>query len=185
MADGSKNAFDVYRESIEGATTAADAFVQLQGDVQAGFDNIANNIAALSNGSMSLADIFGGQAGLEEWVNHLNAYAATTGMTAQQMQQMLSSVGVTANVQTDYQEQDMTVPSYREEVTNVHYKTMPYTFASGDGNIYTGQTVVPEYTKATVPAEPLRTKGFVEVASISMDGVGEAPGVPAPTFTGR
>ena len=185
MADGSKNAFDVYRESIEGATTAADAFVQLQGDVQAGFDNIANNIAALSNGSMSLADIFGGQAGLEEWVNHLNAYAAATGMTAQQMQQMLSSVGVTANVQTDYQEQDMTVPSYREEVTNVHYKTMPYTFASGDGMIYTGSTVVPEYTKATVPAEPLQTKGYVEVASISMDGVGETPSVPAPTFTGR
>lgn len=185
MADGSKNAFDIYRESIEGATTAADAFVQLQGDVQAGFDNIANNIAALSNGSMSLADIFGGQAGLEEWVNHLNAYAAATGMTAQQMQQMLSSVGVTANVQTDYQEQDMTVPSYREEVTNVHYKTMPYTFASGDGMIYTGQTVVPEYTKATVPAEPLQTKGYVEVASISMDGVGETPSVPAPTFTGR
>ena len=185
MADGSKNAFDVYRESIEGATTAADAFVQLQGDVQAGFDNIANNIAALSNGSMSLADIFGGQAGLEEWVNHLNAYAAATGMTAQQMQQMLSSVGVTANVQTDYQEQDMTVPSYREEVTNVHYKTMPYTFASGDGMIYTGSTVVPEYTKATVPAEPLQTKGYVEVASISMDGVGESPSVAPPTFTGR
>ena len=185
MADGSKNAFDVYRESIEGATTAADAFVQLQGDVQAGFDNIANNIAALSNGSMSLADIFGGQAGLEEWVNHLNAYAAATGMTAQQMQQMLSSVGVTANVQTDYQEQDMTVPSYREEVTNVHYKTMPYTFASGDGMIYTGQTVVPEYTKATVPAEPLQTKGYVEVASISMDGIGESPSVAPPTFTGR
>ena len=185
MADGSKNAFDIYRESIEGATTAADAFVQLQGDVQAGFDNIANNIAALSNGSMSLADIFGGQAGLEEWVNHLNAYAAATGMTAQQMQQMLSSVGVTANVQTDYQEQDMTVPSYREEVTNVHYKTMPYTFASGDGVIYTGSTVVPEYTKATVPAEPLQTKGYVEVASISMDGIGEAPSVAPPTFTGR
>jgi hypothetical protein len=29
-----------------------------------------------------LANIFGGEAGLAEWVNQLNAYAAATGMTA-------------------------------------------------------------------------------------------------------
>lgn len=177
------NALQAYIDKLGEGTTAEEAFKSAQAGIQEGFDLIANNLDRLQNGA-SLASIFP-EGGLEAWVEQLNAYAAATGMTAQQMQSMLSSVGVTANVQTDYQEQDMTVPSYREEVTNVHYKTMPYTFASGDGVIYTGQTVVPEYTKATVPAEPLETKGFVEVASISMDGVGEAPSVPAPTFTGR
>jgi hypothetical protein len=79
----------------------------------------------------------------------------------------------------------MTVPTYREEVTQVNYKRMPYTFMSGDGRITTGYTTVPEYTKATVPAKPLETKGYVGVASVSMDGEGESPSVSPPTFTGR
>lgn len=177
------NALQAYIDKLGEGITAEEAFKRAQTGIQEGFDLIANNLDRLQNGA-SLESIFP-EGGLEAWVEQLNAYAAATGMTAQQMQSMLSSVGVTANVQTDYQEQEMTVPSYREEVTNVHYKTMPYTFLSGDGNMYTGSTVVPEYTKATVPAEPLKTTGFVEVASISMDGVGETPSVPAPQFTGR
>jgi hypothetical protein len=47
------------------------------------------------------------------------------------------------------------------------------------------QESIPIYTRASVPAEPLKTKGYVEVASISMDKPGEPPGVAAPTFTGR
>ena len=178
------NALQEYINKLGEGVTAEEAFKTAQAGIQEGFDLIANNLDRLNNGA-SLQDVLGGPEGLQNWVDQLNAYAAATGMTAQQMQSMLSSIGVTANVQTDYQEQEMTVPSYREEVTNVHYKTMPYTFASGDGQIYTGTTVVPEYTKATVPAEPLKTTGFVEVASISMDGVGESPSVPAPQFTGR
>ena len=178
------NALQEYINKLGEGVTAEEAFKTAQAGIQEGFDLIASNLDRLNNGA-SLQDVLGGPEGLQNWVDQLNAYAAATGMTAQQMQSMLSSIGVTANVQTDYQEQEMTVPSYREEVTNVHYKTMPYTFASGDGQIYTGTTVVPEYTKATVPAEPLKTTGFVEVASISMDGVGESPSVPAPQFTGR
>ena len=189
MADGSQNAFEAYRSSMEGATSAADAFIAVQGGVQAGFDNIINNLSALQSGETSLANIFGGEAGLQEWVNQLNAYAAATGMTAQQMQSMLSSVGVTANVQADYQEQDITVPTYREEVTDVHLKPISGTRVAfsplGDAVNVPYTEYVPIYTRASVPAEPLKTKGFVEVASISMDGIGEAPGVPAPSFTGR
>jgi hypothetical protein len=49
--------------------------------------------------------VLGGEEDLAAWVEQLNAYAAATGMTAQEMQTMLSSVGVTANVESDYQEQ--------------------------------------------------------------------------------
>lgn len=181
---GALNALMAYAQKMGESTTAAQAFASAQAGVQAGFDLISNNLTALQNGA-NLQDVLGGEEGMRAWVEQLNAYAAATGMTAEQMQTMLSSVGVTANVQTDYVEQDMTVPTYREEVTNVTYKRMPYTFLSGDGTMTTGYTTVPEYTKATVPAKPLETKGYVGVASISMDGEGESPGVSPPTFTGR
>lgn len=181
---GALNALMAYAQKMGEGTTAAQAFASAQAGVQAGFDLIANNLNALNSGA-SLTDILGGEEGMRQWVEQLNAYAAATGMTAEQMQTMLSSVGVTANVQTDYVEQDMTVPTYREQVTNINYRRMPYTFMSGDGTIRTGYTVVPEYTKATVPDKPLETKGYVGVASISMDGEGESPGVSPPTFTGR
>lgn len=181
---GALNALMAYAQTMGEGTTAAQAFASAQAGVQAGFDLIANNLNALNSGA-SLTDVLGGEEGMRQWVEQLNAYAAATGMTAEQMQTMLSSVGVTANVQTDYVEQDMTVPTYREQVTNVNYRRMPYTFMSGDGTITTGYTTVPEYTKATVPDKPLETKGYVGVASISMDGEGESPGVSPPTFTGR
>lgn len=181
---GALNALMAYAQKMGEGTTAAQAFASAQAGVQAGFDLISNNLAALQNGA-NLQDVLGGEEGMRAWVEQLNAYAAATGMTAEQMQTMLSSVGVTANVQTDYVEQDMTVPTYREQVTNISYKRMPYTFMSGDGKMTTGYTVVPEYTKATVPDKPLETKGYVGVASISMDGEGESPGVSPPTFTGR
>ena len=186
MADGTINAFQAYYQAMEDATSASDAFISIQAGVQAGFDNIVTNAEALTNGSMDLSQAFGGDAGLQAWVDQLNAYAAATGMTADEMQTMLSSVGVTANVQKDYQEQDMTVPTYREEVTNVNYRKMPLqTIDPYTGDIIEGETMVPEYTKAQVPGEPLETTGYVEVASISMDGIGESPSVEAPKFVGR
>jgi hypothetical protein len=92
------------------------------------------------------------------------------------MQAMLSSVGVSATVKTDYQEQKMTVPTYREEVTNVTYRRMPYETLGLDGEtIFTGTTTIPEYTKAQVPGKPLETTGYVEVASIAMGDDVEPP----------
>ena len=132
--------------------------------------------------------MLGGEEDLAAWVEQLNAYAAATGMTAQEMQTMLSSVGVTANVESDYQEQEMTVPTFREEVTNVHLQKVTGTRSkfNDDGSVspvpYTEW--VPEYTRASVPSEPLKTTGYVEVASISMVGPDGKTASP-PKFTGR
>ena len=185
MADGTANAFQTYMSTLEGCTSAADAFVSVQEGVTAGFNNIANNLEALQNGA-SLQDVLGGEQGLTDWVNQLNAYAAATGMTAAEMQQMLSSVGVTANVQSDYQEQEITVPTYTDQVTDLHYEKFPVTkFDPVTGESFSAYDSVPIYTRGSVPGPPLTTTGFVEVASISMDGDGESPGVSPPQFTGK
>jgi len=65
------------------------------------FETIQNSMADLAAGA-SLQDVLGGPGGVEAFVEQLNAYAAATGMTADEMQNMLSSIGVTANVQSDY-----------------------------------------------------------------------------------
>jgi hypothetical protein len=49
---------------------------------------------------------------------------------------MLSSVGVTANVQTDYQEQDVSVPVYEEHSRVVGYSNFDGYDPDGSPTIY-------------------------------------------------
>ena len=95
---------------------------------------------------------------------------------------MLNSIGVTANVQSDYQEQEITVPTYKEEITSIDYERISYTYHDGHMEI-SGEEIVPQYTKASVPQEPLKTTGFVEVASIAMEDNNGNP--TPPVFSGR
>ena len=181
MSDGTLNALQKYAETLGEGVTTAQAFAAAQSGVQAGFDTIASNMERLQNGA-TLAEVFGSEEDLANWVQQLNAYAAATGMTAQEMQDMLSSVGVTANVQTDWQEQDVEVPTYVdvvEEGATVRIK---------NGTDENGNPLYQEvqgYKRYSVPGEPMTAKGYVEVASISMDGEGESPSVSAPTFIGK
>lgn len=174
LRDGSDNAFQKYIQSLEDGISAAEAFEMAQQGVQNGFDIIQNNLENLQNGTTSLSDILD----LDDWVSQLNAYAAATGTTAEEMQKMLSSVGVTAHVKKDYQEQDVTVPSYIDVVE----PDTPVEIASAIGT--NGETIyspVQGYKRYSIPGEPVTAKGFVEVASISMD----ESGADAPVFTGR
>ena len=175
------NALQAYADKIGESTNLANAFANAQAGVQAGFDLIANNLDRLNSGE-SLESVLGGPEGLAAWVDQLNAYAAATGMTADEMQTMLSSVGVTANVQTDYQEQQVSVPTYLERSQVVGWDT--YDMPRSDGNGYT-QVKSPVIKRSSTPGPVETHTGYVGVASISMDGVGESPGVSAPTFTGR
>lgn len=178
MADGRENAFQQY---IGDAEDAGIAFQNLQTTLSDTFALIGNSIDELSNGK-SLQDILGGPGGVEEFVNQLNAYAAATGMTAQEMQSMLSSVGVTANVQSDYQEQDVQVPTYLERSQVVGWDTYEMPKADGTGTITQRAPVI---KRSSTPGPVETHRGFVEVASISLDGEGEGLGVSAPKFTGR
>lgn len=177
MADGGTNAFQEWADS---ALSAQVNFERLQTSLGGMFGIIQDNMTALQNGA-SLQDVLGGPGGLEAFVEQLNAYAAATGMTAEQMQSMLSSVGVTANVQSDYQEQNVTVPTYTE--VTWPESTKSFTYTTFDGQQVTEQ--IPQIKHATIPGPPITTTGYVEVASISMDGNGEAPGVSPPKFIGK
>ncbi|MBO7535890.1 MAG: hypothetical protein J6T34_01945, partial [Bacilli bacterium] len=77
---------------------------------------------------------------------------------------------------------EITVPTYKEEITSIDYERIPYTYHDGHMEI-SGEEIVPQYTKASVPQEPLKTTGFVEVASIAMEDNNGNPTPPG--FSGR
>lgn len=182
VVNGTANAFEQLWSKMAAGTTAAQAFASVQNNVAAGFNTISASMTALQNGS-SLADVFGSQEDLNAWVANLNAYASATQMTADQMNQMLGSVGVTANVTTEYQEQDIEVPTYTEHVIPLTPETVQQgEDADGNPNMVT-YTPVKKYS---VPGEPMKTKGYVAVAkieSITPDGSGVS--VPDIQFTGK
>lgn len=182
LASGEQNAFQQY---IQGAEDAGAAFQRLQGELSTAFDSIQSHMDELMAGA-KLEDILG-EGGVEGFVEQLNAYAAATGMTAQEMQSMLSSVGVTANVQSDYQEQEVTVPTYIDQVTDLRYEKFPVTkFDPVTGESFTAYDSVPIYTRGSIPGPPLTDTGYVEVASIQMEGIdGTGAKVQPPKFSGK
>lgn len=182
LASGEQNAFQQY---IQGAEDAGAAFQRLQGELSTAFDSIQSHMDELMAGA-KLEDILG-EGGVEGFVEQLNAYAAATGMTASEMQQMLSSVGVTANVKSDYQEQEVTVPTYTDQITDLHYEKFPVTkFDPVTGKSFSAYDSVPIYTRGSIPGPPLKDTGFVEVASIQMEGIdGTGAKVQPPKFSGK
>lgn len=179
---GVNTAFEEYWQSLAKGTTVEEAFASAQAGVASGFSAIQQNMDALLSNDKSLSDVLGGPKGLDAFVKDLNAYAAATGMTAQEMQQMLSSVGVTANVETHYIEQDVEVPTYYEDFISEGMK--PFTYTDEDGNSVT--TYRPRIKKITVPGKPMKTKGWVGVARIDMEGAdGSSSEVPPLQFKGK
>lgn len=179
---GVNTAFEEYWKSLAKGTTAEEAFASAQAGVASGFSAIQQNMDALLSDDKSLSNILGGPAGLDAFVKDLNAYAAATGMTAQEMQQMLSSVGVTANVETDYIEQDIEVPTYVESSIVDGYKDISYTDFEGKEKTER----IPRIRHFTIPDKPLKTKGYIGVARIDMEGAdGSSSGVPPLQFTGK
>lgn len=180
---GTANAFEQLWQSMATGTTMAEAFASVQSNVAAGFNTISASMTALQNGA-SLSEVMGGPEDLANWVANLNAYASATQMTAQEMNQMLGSVGVTAKVTTEYEKQTVEVPTYVEHVVPLEPVEVPQGLMSdGEEPKYATYTPVKKYT---VPGEPFKTEGYVGVAkieSITPDGGGTA--VPDIQFTGK
>ena len=181
--NGTANAFEQLWQSMATGTTMAEAFASVQSNVAAGFNTISASMTALQNGA-SLSEVMGGPEDLANWVANLNAYASATQMTAQEMNQMLGSVGVTAKVTTEYEKQTVEVPTYVEHVVPLEPVEVPQGLMSdGEEPKYATYTPVKKYT---VPGEPFKTEGYVGVAkieSITPDGGGTA--VPDIQFTGK
>lgn len=176
-------AFEKYWQAMEKGTTAEEAFAAAQSGVADGFSTIQQNMDTLLANPSKLTDILGGEEGLKQFITDLNAYASATGMTAEQMQQMLSSVGVSAKVTTEYQEQDVEVPTYTE-VVEEGQKVQYRTGTDADGNPIYGEAQ--GLKRYTVPGKPMTVKGYVGVAQIDMKGAdGSDSGVPPIQFTGK
>lgn len=176
---GVNTAFEEYWQSMALGTTAQEAFASAQAGVANGFNAIQQNLEGLMDESLSLDQVLGDP---DKFVEQLNAYAAATGMTAEEMQKMLSSVGVTAKVTTDYVKQDIEVPTYSEYSIKDGESTFTYT--GEDGEEHT--TTRPRIRKFTVPEKPMKVSGYVGVAKIDMEGAdGSSSGVPPIEFTGK
>lgn len=180
---GSVNtAFEEYWQSLKTGASAEEAFVKAQSGVANGFALIQQNMDTLLADPNKLVNILGGPEGYDQFISDLNAMASATGMTAEQMQSMLSSVGVTADVETDYQEQQVTVPTYYEDY--IEEEPRVFTYTDGDGKEY--HSTRPRIRKVTIPGEPMKTQGWVGVARIKMEGPnGSSADVPPLKFHGK
>ena len=128
-------------------------------------NTVLTGIEAIKNGSISAGEAMDG-----EWVAALNRMALATGMSVEEMNGLLGSLGVQAKVDTTYVKQPMELPTYTEKVTNLSYRKIPATRYNEKGEaIGTYYQSVPEYTTASVPGPPIQTEGYVAVAQISTE----------------
>lgn len=98
----------------------------------------------------------------ENFVESLNQMIQASGMTKDQIQSMLGSMGVNAEVVTDYKEMETEVPTYDEV-------TVPngYDYFEGknpDGSVE--QFYRPRMKKITIPGKPMKVMGYVPTYSL-------------------
>ena len=128
-------------------------------------DLVLQGITDIKNGLMAE-----GQGMTDEWVAALNRMAITTGMSVEEMNGLLGSLGVQAKVETTYVKQPMEVPTYTEKVEGLSYKKIDAPRYDENGEqVGSGYVMVPEYTKATVPGKPVTVEGYAAVAQISTE----------------
>jgi hypothetical protein len=98
----------------------------------------------------------------EQFVTSLNDMIAASNMTKEQIQSMLGSMGVSAEVVTDYKEMETEVPTYYEHSEEV--SSTPFTYTDFDGTVVTSER--PVIRKMTIPGPPVKTMGYVPTYSI-------------------
>lgn len=139
------------KEQFDAAKTiVTDAMSEIQGYINSGLSTEEIN-AKIHNMN-------------EDWVTALNDMAMVTGMSVDDMNSILGSMGVQAKVDTKYVEQPMEVPTYTE-----HYELANYEPPEKDEQ---GNTIRPaswSQKKYTVPGAPYTVNGYVAVAQISTE----------------
>lgn len=138
-----------------------------------GLETIQSKLGELEAGA-SLADILGGEEMANEWVDNLNQLAIATGMTVEDMNALLSEVGMTAEVtETDIEQTDSmptTVEKFRQ---NGNY-TVTNHIVNTDGTEEDRTASYPIIEKWTEEGSPVEVTKHVKVAQISSDGTAPA-----------
>ena len=107
---------DADMSSISGLKDLS-AFQSAKDKVIAGIDEIQNAIDNIKPGT-PLSDIFAdGDKGVQDWCSALNEMAMATNMSVEQMNSMLNSMGVQAEVSTATKNTRIAVPWYKTEET--------------------------------------------------------------------
>lgn len=131
--------------------------------ILSGLDELQASLDSLSVGD-NVFDTMGG----DDWVNALNAMAMETQMSVDEMNALLNSMGVQAEVSTTWQEQTVKVPEYHTKRNYLHY--------DDNGN-------PDEWTETTTQTGYQEMKGGVDVAQINTgENVGKKPTI---TYTGN
>ena len=99
----------------------------------------------------------------KSFVDSLNQMIQASGMTKEQIQSMLGSMGVSAEVVTDYIEQPTQVPTYTEVIEEGQKVQVQQGINSDGTPNYVEYTGIKKYS---VPGEPLTVQGFVPTYSI-------------------
>ena len=128
----------------------------------AGMQAIQDNIAALTDGSMTLSQALDSvDLNEEDWIESLNEMAVATDMSVEEMRSMLNSMGVRANVEIDYVKQKTQVPTYTEVVE----PDEEVTYYDSEGQPQTRRG----WKHYTVPGDPIEVEGSVPVPHISIN----------------
>jgi hypothetical protein len=84
------------------------------------------------------------------WIDSMNRLALSTGMSVDEMNGMLNSMGVQAKVDVVYKEMKTEVPSYTEVTEPTEYQ----------GDVEGGEA----FKHYTIPGEPVTVTGHVPIA---------------------
>lgn len=144
---------------------------EFEGARQTVLDGLGMLREAVANGSIGIGDpISEAMNGTEgDWVNALNEMAYATGMSVQEMKDLLASAGVEAEVTSVWKPQEVQVPKY----------TTTIDLPEGGIDISKGGTF--EYSSVTRQTGVETVDGGIEVAQINM---GEENKGKMPTFIG-
>lgn len=155
-----------------GSNIDATQFESYKNTVLTGIDQLKGKLGELQVGQ-DVTSILG-----SNWVDTLNQMALATGMSVDQMNGLLGQLGVQAKVETKSVKQEMEVPTYTE-VVEPGNEVEIVTGTNPDGSPHT--ETIQGVKRYTVPGEPQKVMGYVQVAQISTD---ENPMTPDITFVG-
>lgn len=139
-----------------------DIVANIQSNADMTETELANFNTAWNNVKVALAEgLETGTIKDDNFISSLNTMIQNAGMTKDQIQSLLGSMGVDAKIVTDYEEQPVTVPTYYEHREQTEYNPPEY---DEQGNM-TRPASWSTHTY-TVPGEPYETTGYVPVYSL-------------------
>ena len=151
------NELETWDGEIPDITLSPEQFNKDKEIVLAGIQDIQNGV------------ISAGSAMDGEWVAALNRMALSTGMSVEQMNGLLGSLGVQAKVETTYVPQKMQVPTYIEKAEPTTYTEYETHSTGNEGETKQVPVTRIGWRKYTIPSEPVTVEGYAAVAQISTE----------------